>query len=827
MIGRALDILSWVRTRADERYSGDIPFGLSSSENSLWYISLHAALLKGSKIKVTTLDLSTGKQAGIISLSSDNEAISSDMILHIGKVVPLLVWVDRAFKALKINVIGTKRITTVHIGSRNRENIQNAIVHSPQTAGTKADFLVHYQSETSHWAEVYHVDLSSGAAKKAYDLPPVGGRGAFSTSSQGTNIYFTRSTNLGITLFSSATDDILGHWPVSPKSQVGLVNSYGISHAVSEVISRGASSFAVRSALVLSSGDWELVRNGDSVWIRPEGLAGVVAAAFGEFINDDGLAEELSMESHSSVFKAYAHRLKRHIKDLEKFPAWAGRLSHRVKASFFGETSSLENQGQTRDGFGFQKLILLATEKGRVIGLDTGNQGRVIWSMGLVDLSPGEKWKICNIEMEYGTALIQGCNGDFWLVQILDGAILKHQPRDVVNNMKASISILDALGGKIWVPVHSDGSLGHYRRSELPEGTLIVTKGDQGVIQCWRSTKNAAPTMLWDFNPSSGETISNVITRPAHDPVASIGKALGDRNVMYKYLNPNVLLIATVNPKLALAKIHIFDSSSGQILHVAKHSNVDTSQPITAIISENWVAYSLFSDVTDNLQDGSTSTGPSPRGFQLVISELFESQYPNDRGPLGSRSNFSTIYPTESENGEINGTPHVISQAYSIPGLISQMSVTSTLQGITPRSLLCFLPSLDAIIAIPRTVLDPRRPIGRDPVPVELEEGLFKHNAVLEFEPKWIVNHKRDIMSLSSIMTAPSFLESTSLLFSFGDIDIFGTRVTPIGGFDILGKGFSKMQLVGTVIALAIGTGIMAPIVGFFSSFIGITYCSV
>jgi hypothetical protein len=94
-----------------------------------------------------------------------------------------------------------------------------------------------------------------------------------------------------------------------------------------------------------------------------------------------------------------------------------------------------------------------------------------------------------------------------------------------------------------------------------------------------------------------------------------------------------------------------------------------------------------------------------------------------------------------------------------------------------------------------------------------MEEGLFKHNPVLEFEPKWIFSHKREILSLRRIITSPSLLESTSLVFSHGMIDIFGTRLAPIGGFDMLGKGFSKLQLVGTVFALAIGTGVVAPMV--------------
>ena len=68
-------------------------------------------------------------------------------------------------------------------------------------------------------------------------------------------------------------------------------------------------------------------------------------------------------------------------------------------------------------------------------------------------------------------------------------------------------------------------------------------------------------------------------------------------------------------------------------------------------------------------------------------------------------------------------------------------------------------------------------------------------------------------MSNSIVITSPSLLESTSLVFAFGTVDIFGSRVSPIGAFDILGKGFSKLQLVLTVVALAVGTTLVAPFV--------------
>lgn len=767
----------------------------------------------------------TGVLSVVTTLSSDHEVTSPDSILFVGTnhVSPLIIWTDKGFKTVKVNVIGKKHVASINVRLRNDEEIEKISIHAPRTVGAPPHFLVHYQTRFSHWAEIYHANLESGAVEKASELPIIGGLGAFATSTQGTNVYFTRNTGLEGTLFSSVQNDVLGRWPVHPRRHVGSDDPHGVIHAVSEVVAKGESKFAVRSALVLPSGDWELLQNGKTLWARPEGLAGVVAAAFVE-PSEEALAEGLALESHSSVFTAYLHRLRRHAKDLRHFPRWAQSLPTRIR-NFLGPKPSYEGQGKIGDGFGFQRLVIVATERGRLVGLDTGNQGEVIWSTQLVDLSVQEKWEVTSIETEKETALVQGKEGEFWRIETLTGKTLQHQPGGLFADLKTAVSVLDASGGKLLIPVRDDGSLGDYSKTRLLEGTLIVTQGTHGTLRGWSMTNSVKPALAWEFVPASQEIVATVVARPAHDPVASIGKALGDRNVLYKFLNPNILFVATVNFGASTATIYVIDSASGQILHTTLHSNVDTSRSITAIMSENWFAYTIFSDTIDLSQDGSKYVPQQSKGFQLVISELFESQYPNDRGPLGSLQNFSSIYPARSEKGETSDTPYVLSQAYSIPGPMTILSVTSTIQGITPRSILCFLPSLKALISIPRSVIDPRRPVGRDPVPAELEEGLFRYTALLEFDPKWVISHTRDILSLLEAVTSPSLLESTSLVFAFGDVDIFGTRVAPIGGFDLLGKGFSKLQLVATVLALAVGTGVLAPMVSFFLFFLGFLVC--
>lgn len=55
-------------------------------------------------------------------------------------------------------------------------------------------------------------------------------------------------------------------------------------------------------------------------------------------------------------------------------------------------------------------------------------------------------------------------------------------------------------------------------------------------------------------------------------------------------------------------------------------------------------------------------------------------------------------------------------------------------------------------------------------------------------------------------------LESTSLVLAHG-LDLFLTRIAPSNTFDVLNESFNKLQLVLTVVALAVGVLITKPMV--------------
>ena len=756
------------------RCSGDIPFQLSSSSTEIFYISLQSALLKGSKIEVTTLDSLNGRQKYQQTLNSENDVTGPESIVFVGanSAAPIIVWTDKARKALKVNTIGTKQVTTINIDNTSGEEIKSVKVHAPKKLHSLAHFLVGYETKSSSWAEVYHIDMKLATVSKAYELPRVQERSVFSTSNKDANVYFTRVTESEVTVVSSASHGVLGRWALkSPSTERAL-------HAVSEVVDRG-NTVAVRSATLLESGDWQLIRNGQLEWTRHEVLAGALAATWAETDEKEDLAHQLEVEGHETLHGAYLHRVKRHINDLQYLPDWLKELPKRVLTSF------LTDEVSNLDSFGIVKSVIVATENGRVIAIDSGNHGSVSWN---VKAAATETWKVKAIVPQPGTATIYVEDGSSVALNVSTGEIIQ---RTAPSTKIHSIAIVGDESGPVTVNIKEDGSPA---KSIDGSGFLATTSAD-GRVLGWTARDNKTP--VWEFVPPQGQKIIRATSRPVHDPVASIGKVLGDRSVLYKYLNPNLALITAVGDNSA--SFYLLDAISGTVLHATTQKNVDTTQPIASAISENWFTYSFWGDIED----------PSDaKGYQLVISELYESSIPNDRGRLGSASNYSSIQTLIAPS-----KPHVISQSFIIPEPISHMAVTQTRQGITNKQLLCTLPSSKSIIGVPRPILDPRRPINRDPTATEAEEGLFKYSPLLEFDGRWYISHARDVVGINSVLTIPTLLESTGLVFAFGG-DIFGTRVTPSQAFDILGKGFSKVQLVLTVVALGIGVAILKPMVG-------------
>ncbi len=784
----------------------DIPLQVSTNVEHVFLVALHGSV-GAYNIKVTTLDPVSGKKKNEYVLIAKADVFGPEDVLIVGanSAAPIIAWTDKGIKNLKVNILGKAgSVQTLPLKEADGELVKVSI-HAPQLVQSLPHFLVHSHSAVSNRADVYHIDLKTGNIVKEYELPKLAGKGAVSVSSQDANVYFTRITEDEVVIVSSVSHGILGRWPLAVEKGSGA-----FLHGASEVVQRTTDTYAVRTAAVNTKDDWVLVRNGAVDWTRVEGLSGAVAAEWAEIPESEALAKTLEAEAHSNPLSAYIHRVNRHVNDLQYLPDYVMALPQRIISSILPVADSAHKPGVlVRDSFGFNKLVIIATQRGRIYGLDAGNQGVIAWSAKAFDFPAQKKWDVKGIWVEPSkeTVTIRGSDGDYVMVQVTTGNIIEKMNPSSWPPVQ-STAVVSSPSGTWLLPIGFDGNPGEVPNEWAPKDVIVV-QGSNGEVKGLRFEAtgiNASPIVAWSFQPAFGQKVLKVTARPAHDPVASIGRVLGDRTVLYKYLNPNIVLVTAVSDEASTAYFYLLDTVSGDVLYTTSHEGVDTKQPIASALTENWFAYSLWSDVIS-----STDALPSSKGYQLVISELFESSVPNDRGPLGSEVNSSSLKPSDTPNAE-PAIPYVISQSFLIPEAISHMSVTQTRQGITTRQLLCILASSNSIIGIPRTVLDPRRPVGRDPTPADAEEGLFRYQPAIEFDPKIVITHKREVVGIKNVITTPALLESTSLVFAYG-VDVFGTRVSPSFAFDILGKGFNKLSLVATVVALWVGVVVVAPMV--------------
>ncbi|EXJ66078.1 uncharacterized protein A1O5_10692 [Cladophialophora psammophila CBS 110553] len=757
---------------------------IAATSKHIYYITVSHGLLTSNKAKVVTLDSATGHETSQTGVHVDAEPLGTNRRYAAASCskFPFLISAERPFRSVKVSLLNNPKVLSLTLDEKGEE-IVDITVHADCDQAAATHFLLHIKGKTRQWAEVFHVNTKSGDVTKAYSLPATEEESIFTVSSYEATAFFIRSTESEVFLYSSESHGQLGRWKKTNfKTSPGSFRS----HATAEVVSRGKASYAVRVAEFSTSGDWSLIRNGELQWSRPEMLAYANIAAWDENGTPDALAEELDLESSVNPWMAYIHRLKRHLHDLTSLPEYLRSLPDSI-LKYTPDADAI-----TRQNLVGTKVVIVATSRKEVIALDATTPGVLRWQSDLSGYIPGDA-EMKSVTVAGGKASVYLSNGSLIVLNASNGSLIEYQPGTI------PISHLIRIPGSPPPAVIKVGSDGVPHLAEdlvhvtALEGNVVVTISPEGKAVGWTVGRNVEKT--WILKPQEGMKIVHAVARAEHDPVASIGRVLGDRSVLYKYLSPNIALLLATSHSGALT-VYLIDAMTGAILHTATHSGV-LSSDIPAVISENWYAYTF------------TARDPFTSGLsnQLIISELYESSVPNDRGLLSARTNYSVF----SVDGAA-AKPHVISQSYTVAEPISHLAVSQTAQGITTRQLLATLPNSNAIIGIPREILDPRRPVERDPNATEREEGLTRYMPNLEFDPKYYLTHAREVMGIKDVLSSPSLLESTSVVFAFGH-DVFGTAITPSMAFDVLGKGFNRVQLVLTVVALFVGVGALRPLV--------------
>jgi hypothetical protein len=563
----------------------------------------------------------------------------------------------------------------------------------------------------------------------------------------------------------------------------------------------------------------QLSRAGEVVFTREEALTDIAGVHFVE-LGEPETEEALGLMAHES----FVARLTRHIGMLGRLPAYIQHFVQRLSstADIAGQTPPLSKERLHRDQFGLQKLVVAVTKAGKVYGLDSASGG-ILWSrnLGFFD----QKGSELEVYGSWATRTL----GERGNPQVAVVAVRTRDGKQVTLGYTVDAFTGDVAGdkeGDFDVPVGKALFPGAPRAAFLTKyihcctgNTIVGVVDDKDTLHLFPKCKKvqreieAAPffytaldrqlegTSLRGYTPGAaaeGITFPGVQlwsrpfpaqevldVAPLHpSPVASFGRALGDKAVLYKYLNPHLLVVSSVSPFNAAGHVYVIDSTTGASVHEVDIPHV-VGAHVRAAMVENWLVYAWL--------EGPTSA--SPGGWRIASVELYETGAQSvGRSSLASPP-----------------TIEAITQTFVLESDVKALTFTTSKYGVTTKDVL-YINDAGQVAHLPRRLLDPRRPTGK-PTKAEQEEMLVPYDPVLPSSPQHVVSHVYPAKGLRSIAASPALLESTTLVLAYG-LDLFGSRtLQPSGTFDILGTGFAKTSLLLTLAALGAGVAVAAPAV--------------
>eukprot|EP00960_Hanusia_phi_P044288 756563-Hanusia_phi.AAC.2 len=103
--------------------------------------------------------------------------------------------------------------------------------------------------------------------------------------------------------------------------------------------------------------------------------------------------------------------------------------------------------------------------------------------------------------------------------------------------------------------------------------------------------------VIWTVAFPKGEKLLTLSAQRMNEAIRSAGRVLGNRAVLLKYLNKNLLAVATgtqernerVGQADPVVRVYLIDTVIGAIVHTASHK--DATGPVEIVQSENVVIY--------------------------------------------------------------------------------------------------------------------------------------------------------------------------------------------------------------------------------------------
>ncbi|XP_057676107.1 ER membrane protein complex subunit 1 [Corythoichthys intestinalis] len=538
---------------------------------------------------------------------------------------------------------------------------------------------------------------------------------------------------------------------------------------------------------------------GRVMWTREESLSDVVTMEMVD-LPLTGTQAELEGEFGKKADGLMSMVLKRLSSQLILLQAWIAHLwklfyDARKPRSQVKNDMSIETL--SRDEFNLQKMMVMVTASGKLFGIDS-KTGTILWRHYLENVPSNAAFKLMVQRTTAHfphppqcTLLIKDKDSGLTTLHVFNPIFGKKShvaPPALAQPILQSLMLplMDQDYAKVLLLVDNQ-----YKVTAFPSTKNVLQQlqemassiffylvdSSQGRLSGYRLRTDLSTELIWEVVvPTEVQKIVSVKGKRPNEHVHSQGRVMGDRSVLYKYLNPNLLAVVSESTdshqERSFIGILLIDGVTGRIIHEAVQRKA--RGPVHVVHSENWVVYEYWSTKS--------------RRNEFSVIELYE----------GTELYNSTVFSSLDRPH----APQVLQQSYIFPSSISTLEATLTEKGITSRHLLIGLPS-GGILSLPKMFLDPRRPeiISEQ----SREENLIPYAPELIIRTEWFVNYNQTVSRVRGIYTAPSGLESTCLVVAYG-LDIYQTRVYPSKQFDVLKDDYDYMLISSVLFALFFAT---------------------
>uniref|UniRef100_A0ABD2XHY3 ER membrane protein complex subunit 1 n=1 Tax=Trichogramma kaykai TaxID=54128 RepID=A0ABD2XHY3_9HYME len=525
------------------------------------------------------------------------------------------------------------------------------------------------------------------------------------------------------------------------------------------------------------------------MWTREEALANIVAV---EFV-------ELPMSEREQAIETEFDRKERNVASmlLRRLTSQANQIRAYFQATLGLEPKQSDRRADlVRDKFGLHKMIVVATKAGKLFGIES-RRGEVIWQQRVPNLRVlSEDPDQMILYLQRGSrhyphppqcALLAADqrtgNGVIFTFNPMNGQPLSGGLQHLDHRIKQSMLLQDSIDGFLrgFIVLDEKDQVHVYPKtaatvvaSQAGRTFIFTVDKTTGVLAghslAYSNEKKLAAHKVWEMVlPPKTQKIIHVVGKKSYERVHSQGRVLSDRSVLYKYVNPNLVVVVTQGVEGSqknTLNLYLLDVVSGLMIFSLSHKR--TKGPVHIVHSENWVVYSYFNEKS--------------RRTELATLELYEGKMQSNDTAFSSLNNYKL--------------PIVERQAYIFPASIESLQETITEKGITSKHILVALAN-GGVLELPWMLVDPRRPLNPD----YREENVIPYMPELPIQMDRFINYNQSVYRVAGINTSPSGLESTCLVFVHG-LDLFYSRVAPSKTFDVLKEDFDYYLIVIVLVAL-------------------------